>query len=67
MHMLVMTWTKMRPSRIQAPGSRIPDMMVGSYVTLKIVALIFPYLFNNENLNCSTYTKRWPEKGEGSN
>jgi len=42
-------------------------MMVGSYVTLKIVALIFLYLFNNENLNCSTYTKRWPEKGEGSN
>jgi len=65
MHMMA-AWTKMRPRAIPSP-KMIPYPKVGSYVTLKTVALMFVYLFNNVNLNCSTYTKRWPEEGEGSN
>ena len=61
---MMATWTKMRPREIPCP-KMIPYPKVGSYVTLKTVALMF--LFHNVNLNCSTYTKRWPEEGEGSN
>ena len=59
--------TKMRTRRIPSRSSWIPYPKVGSYVTLKTVALMFVYLFNNVNLNCSTYTKRWPKEGKGSN
>ena len=65
MHMLVMSWTKMTPSRIPTLGSQIPDLKVGSYVTFKDVALMFLYLLNNNNFHCSTYTKKWSEEGEG--
>ena len=58
---------KMRPRAIPSLGSGMPYLKVDSCVTLKTVALIFVYLFNNVNLNCSTYTKRWPDEGEGSN
>ena len=57
----------MGPRGIPSLGSRIPYLKVGSYVTLKTIALLFLHLFNNVNLNYSTYTKRWPEEGEGSN
>ena len=65
MHMMA-AWTKMRPRATPSP-KMIPYPKVGSYVTLKTVALIFVYLFNNVDLNCSTYRKRWPEEGEESN
>ena len=65
MHMMA-AWMKMRPRAIPTPKI-VPYPKVGCYVTLKTVALIFVYLFNNVNLNCSTYTKRWPDEGEGSN
>jgi len=58
--------TKMRMRAIPSP-KMIPYPKVGCYVTLKTVALIFVYLFNNVDLNCSTYRKRWPEEGEESN
>ena len=64
---MMAAWTKMRPREIPSLGSWIPYLKVGSYVTLKTVALMFVYLFNNVNSNCSTYTKRWSEQGEGSN
>ena len=63
---MMAAWRKLRPRAIPSP-KMIPYPKVGSYVTLKTVALMFVYLFNNMNLNCSTYTKRWPEEGEGSN
>ena len=65
MHMMA-SWTKMRPREIPSP-KMIPYLKVGSYVTLKTIALLFLHLFNNVNLNYSTYTKRWPEEDEGSN
>ena len=49
MHMMA-AWTKMRPRAIPSPKI-IPYLKVGCYVTLKTVALIFVYLFNNVNLN----------------